>query len=1042
MAENWTLAGDETVDGVLTVNSGVTVDLAGHKLTVKGLGTAAGTITSSAAGGVLEIDVDSGVTVNNTAVTLTGGTNLQVWKTGAGTLKMSKTNAGFGAADVTSIVVKGGLLTKTRSYETPWGANQSLIKVEDGGAADIQGWGKSGSTYTSSHNYRYDIAGNGPDGNGALVNNESTETGWNLPAWVGYLRALDLSADASIGGPYAWGMCYYMGKNSSTYYGLTITMNGHTLTFRNFTSANFMCWKGTYSGNGTIVVAEDCRFQFSMSDSSAPDCDFIVRGTLSQNGNKFSPVKSLVFEPSGSYAGRAANQEDKQTIVAYEKSAPNLNYTGSYPTMRVTLGASGHTATTLDLGYFTNRTFDASATTFYAGSTVTVDTGARKIAHGDRLVSWSSAPNATFTLATTEADLEAVKRDDGLYVKSTLMPAYAVWNLEKAGDDKWDYYQADDTAFPYEWADGVTSDIHVRFSSFAEYEAIRARPETPAGYVLTSLELPEGSAEYVMTNLVYSVLPGATIDLKGNTLAFPYALLGVAEAGAFTITDSTAAGGRIDVDVPAGQTVENKSVTLSGSLRFVKRGAGTFVPTKLYQPYAGGNEIAAGTVRLSTAHNQYDGYFNELGGFVEGAGAYAEVDILPGATVDQNGQTGLRSYMFVLKGGTLTNTGADIGTSSASLFYFRLAEAERSYVTVPHNMSFYRDSDGATTLDLGGKTLQMGISAGKHFYLNNTTISNGTFDITSGGYLHTFRNASNARNANIDLNCALWLEKDLSVSNIVIKYNGDWDQGTAALKVYGAFRPETAGGYFYGPTMQNGSTLDFSAWTASLGWPVKSRSTSKTFKFASDAASVKVTLGGAERTKALALSENPYILKWGDGAEKPSATVFSFADGDDSAQGCELRSDDTGLKVVPKPGFIIRIAEKDVTVPGAWVVEKMGAAFVTENAVDWLSAAGANGLPRWQSWLLGLEPSDSRSVVLCRAADTQPGDGTFAVGANIDVQAGSGAAVTAFLDTSADGEAWTENVASQPLSDGGTVSFSRSLASGECGFYRIRLAVQ
>ena len=197
VAADYTLTEDESVDAALTVNSGVTVDLAGHKLTVKGLGTAAGTITSSAAGGVLEIDVDSGVTVNNTAVTLTGGTNLQVWKTGAGTLKMSKKNAGFGAADVTSIVVKGGLLTRTRTYETPWGANQSLIKVEDGGSADIQGWGKSGNTYTSSHNYRYDIAGSGPDGNGALVNNESTETGWNLPNWVGYLRALNLSADAS-----------------------------------------------------------------------------------------------------------------------------------------------------------------------------------------------------------------------------------------------------------------------------------------------------------------------------------------------------------------------------------------------------------------------------------------------------------------------------------------------------------------------------------------------------------------------------------------------------------------------------------------------------------------------------------------------------------------------------------------------------------------------------------------------------------------------------------------------------------------------------
>ena len=1043
VTENWTLEQDETVDGALTVNSGVTVDLAGHKLTVKGLGTAAGTITSSSAGGVLDIDVDSGVTVDNTAVTLTGGSKLQVWKTGAGTLNMTKANTGFGGEGVVSLVVKAGIVKKNpdNTDRACCGAQFSKLVVEDGGQIEIGGNGY--------YRYDFELAGSGPDGMGALAC-KTANANWETAKTKdqGYFRNITLTADATVGGTEVFGMLYYRKGGYGAQYNGTMTMNGHTLTYRS--TKSLYCWNMVYSGSGTIVVSGESNgtFQLAMGDTSAADCDFIVYGKIGQNGDKISPVKSLVFEPSGSYAGRAANQEDKQMIVVHEKYAPNLNYSNNtYPTMRVTLGASGHTATTLDLGYFTNRTFNASATTFYSGSTVTVDTGEREIAHGDKLVSWSSAPNATFTLQTTMPDVEVVTRSDGLYVKSTLMPAYAVWNTEKAGDVKWDYYMADGTPFPHEWTDGVTSDIQVRFSSFAEYEAIRTRPETPHGYLLTSLVLPEGSAEYNMTNLNYAVSAGATIDLKGNTLIFPYAQLRVADASAFTITDSTAANGQLVIDVPSGQTVENTSVTLTGSLRFVKRGAGTFIPTKLYQPYTGGNEVAAGTVKLSIAHNQHDGYFNELGGFIQGAGAYAEVDILPGATVDQNGQTGLRSYMFVLKGGTLTNNGADLADSAAALFYMRLADADRSYFNLPHSTGFYRDLTGETTLDLGGKTLQMGITAGKYFYLNNTTISNGTLDIVSGGYLYTMRTACNARNANINLNCALNLSQALSVSNIVVKYNGDWDHGPGALKVYGAFRPETAGGYFYGPTMQNGSTLDFSAWNAaSLGWPVKSRSTysnvSRTFKFASDAASVKVTLGSAERTKALALSEDPYILKWGNGAEKPSATVFSFADGDDSAQGCELRSDGTGLKVVPKPGFTIRVAEKDVTVPGAWVVEKMGAAFVTENAVDWLSAAGANGLPRWQSWLLGLEPSDSRSVVLCRAADTQPGDGTFAVGANIDVQAGSGAAVTAYLDTSADGEAWTENVASQALSDGGTVSFSRSLASGECGFYRIRLAVQ
>ena len=756
VAANYTLTEDESVDAALTVNSGVTVDLAGHKLTVKGLGTAAGTITSSAAGGVLEIDVDSGVTVDNTAVALTGGSKLQVWKTGAGTLNMTKENTGFGGSGVVSLVVKGGIVKKNpnNTKRACCGAQYSKLGVEAGGQIEL-----GGSGY---YDYDYELAGSGPDGRGALVNDTHVTGYQNNGAWYmdknqGYLRNVSLTDDATIGGSETFGMLWYAGSRGGTYKAATMTMNGHTLTYNN--TMQLYCWTMGYSGTGTIAVAEGSKFEMSMSDSSAPNCDFIVCGSIHQNGNKVSPVKSLVFEPSGIYTGRAANQEDKQTIVAYEKYAPNLNYTGSYPTMRVTLGASGHTATTLDLGYFTNRTFNASATTFYAGSTVTVDTGARELQVGEQLVSWtsSSIPGVTFSLATVTPDVEVVKLSDGLYVKSTLAPTYAVWNLEKEGDDKWDYYQADGTPFPYEWTDGVTADMQVHFSFLAEYEVLTNANLgiTPAAYVLTGLSLAEGTDEIDLSGLNFVLADGATIDLKGNTVKIPCSAISTFNVS--TITDSTSLGGRLVIDVPSGQTVENTSVTLSGSLRFVKRGAGTFVPTKLYQTYTGGNEIAAGTVKLSTAHNQHDGYFNELGGghqFENSTVQYADVEILPGATVDQNGQTGLRSYMFVLKGGTLTNTGADIGTSNASLFYFRQAEAERSYVTVQHNMGFYRDSDGATTLDLGGKTLQMGISAGKHFYLNNTTISNGTFDITSGGYLHTFRNASNARNANIDLNCA------------------------------------------------------------------------------------------------------------------------------------------------------------------------------------------------------------------------------------------------------------------------------------------------
>ncbi len=54
------------------------------------------------------------------------------------------------------------------------------------------------------------------------------------------------------------------------------------------------------------------------------------------------------------------------------------------------------------------------------------------------------------------------------------------------------------------------------------------------------------------------------------------------------------AHGELHVDVPEGQTRENKTVTLSGYLKLVKDGAGTFVGAKPSQKYVGGTEIAAG----------------------------------------------------------------------------------------------------------------------------------------------------------------------------------------------------------------------------------------------------------------------------------------------------------------------------------------------------------------------------------------------------------------------------------------------------------------
>jgi len=101
--------------------------------------------------------------------------------------------------------------------------------------------------------------------------------------------------------------------------------------------------------------------------------------------------------------------------------------------------------------------------------------------------------------------------------------------------------------------------------------------------------------------------------------------------------------------------------------------------------------------------------------------------------------------------------------------------------------------------------------------------------------------------------------------------------------VYGAFKPTTA--YFYGPTMQDGSTLDISAWPGD--WPLASGFTSgnTAISFA-DGATINVKLG-ARRVGSL---RGTKILGW---TTAPANVDFVQAEGELFG----LRKKDDGLYV-------------------------------------------------------------------------------------------------------------------------------------------------
>ena len=419
-AASETLSEDVTVTGTATFASGVTVDVAGHRLTVHGI-AGPGTVTSSAAGGVLDLCIADTCVLDST--TITGGANMQVWKTGAGFLHMMKVNTGFGTGgSQTSLgpvafVVKAGRVKKGNDTgnDSPnggdamyCGAAYSTIKVEAGAQFDIAG--------RTAWDYNYDIAGDGPEGapvKGALISSvQPSPNPWHWHNNHGYLYDITLSADASIGGAGMWALHWYNNGTCYTY------MNGHRLTFA---CGHIYVGQNRHFDWGELYVAPGATCNaYNGVNANAAGMTFRIDGEYRTEAYGISPLKSFLFGATG-VLNADADPSKLQTTVVHDTYAPNLNAksTSKIPHPKVQLGAAGHTATTLDLRLF-SAPFDATGTlSFFAGSTVSVDVSGRADIHalsrskdavtGKRngyLMTWDAATWTAVSQADTKVKFE------------------------------------------------------------------------------------------------------------------------------------------------------------------------------------------------------------------------------------------------------------------------------------------------------------------------------------------------------------------------------------------------------------------------------------------------------------------------------------------------------------------------------------------------------------------------------------------------------------------------------------------------------------
>lgn len=145
-----------------------------------------------------------------------------------------------------------------------------------------------------------------------------------------------------------------------------------------------------------------------------------------------------------------------------------------------------------------------------------------------------------------------------------------------------------------------------------------------------------------------------------------------------------------------------------------------------------------------------------------------------------------------------------------------------------------------------------------------------------------------------------------------------------------------------------------------------------------------------------------------------------------------LAIEDGNLVAKRKDFFYIKIADGEsgnLAVPLAWIYET-GVATLANSAEEIAGAlknTGANGMPVWQSYCLGLNPQNAQSVVLCVPASDQPEDaGSFKFVTNVAVPEGlTSASVTASLDRKSSG-GWEQQGESQTVSYGVPVSFTAS----------------
>ena len=821
---------------VMTTAANLTINTSGHKLYVKTLDPwLATTVTDSVGGGELHVAVPEGTLTYNSQIALSN--KLKLVTEGDGLFMFSKTAQTYtGGTQVAS----GTLMYDAAPANWPLGGNGTrnvsaqVVTVDAGATLDLNG--KTGFGYTTVVF------------NGGTVRGASTQ----------FNGGKRLTADSYL----VTTGNFYMQYNG-------LPLNGHTLEVSIATSTTLKFDNCAPVGPGKIKITSGGTLQTAGAAYVATNVDFTVGSAL----NIVTALSVHDYEAAYNYDYNSGTE----ALNVYGTFTPGADHDYFYGCTMQDGSTIDLSARTLPLPRVSSFTSGQNRLEFAADATVNVEIGARSSDVGTCLVSWpsGSAPDLSvgFALVANGAAVEgkalAVK-DDGLYIKAAGEPEYAMWV-----NDGWQFYTSgvQDT----EWGGNVTGNMQVRFTTAAEYDAICAVTPavSPAAFVLATNKFTNAAgATFDFTRTESLVVGDGTVfDANGGLLKLPAALAG--GVNAFTVTNSAEQVGSLEVEVPQDATTTSTKMALTGNLKFVKTGPGTFVVKKEYQTYTGGTQVAVGTLKYAAEPAYWP-----LGGNGTTDVSAQLVTVDDGATLDVNGYGGFGYTTVVFNGGTVKGT--------TGLFNCARSLTADSYLTATGDFNMQWND-----FVLNGYTLEVAIPSAKNLKFQDLAPQGpGKIKIISGGYLQTLTSACNATNVDFIVGSALNLGTALSVHDYESVYDWNANSGTAALNVYGAFKP-SAHDYFYGCTMQDGSTIDLSSRTNALPRVSAFTSGDNTLKFATNAI-VRVKLGGRK------VSRNEPIVSWATAPENLAG--LKFVCGDENRRFSIVKKDDglyihTGLVI-------------------------------------------------------------------------------------------------------------------------------------------------